>query len=284
MLIVKPKVEIIDQEPGLFGIYKQIEFAGRICYKSHDKITDDSAEKFVSRMINSNHGAVLEHGTVYLIIPKGYLYSELLEKNHYSRVVYIENKAYITTNYRVIIEEKIIDCLQYMVNEPTIHHELRVSVLFNTQIAISREANRSRSNSICEESTRFCDYTKEKFNNQISISLPTFIDEELIKKSDTTLRELFETCLGTPEVVPIAYWLLANKTSEFCYQRLIQAGWQPQEARTILPLDTKTEFMHTAYVSDWQHFFNLRSSTKAHNDIKYLSDELRKQFSEKEFC
>jgi thymidylate synthase (FAD) len=284
MLIVKPKVEIIDQEPGLLGIYKQIEFAGRICYKSHDKITDDSAEKFVSRMVDANHGAVLEHGTVYLTIPKDYVYVDIFINNNYSRVVIIENLAYITTNYRVIIEEDLLYCLEFLNDKPTDYHELKVSALFNSQIAVSREANRHRTASICEESTRFCDYTKDKFNNQISISLPTFIDEELVKRSDTTLRELFEACLGTPEVVPIAYWLLANKTSEFCYQRLIQAGWQPQEARTILPLDTKTEFMHTAYVSDWQHFFNLRTSAKAHIDIKYLSNELRKQFSEKELC
>ena len=69
MKLIESKVEIIEQQPGLDGVYKQIELAGRTCYKSEDKITEDSAKGFVDRMINSKHGAMLEHGTVYLVIP-----------------------------------------------------------------------------------------------------------------------------------------------------------------------------------------------------------------------
>ena len=68
MKIINPSVEIVKQEPGVTGIYKQIEIAGRNCYQSQDKITEDSAEGFVNRMIKSGHGAMLEHGTVYLMI------------------------------------------------------------------------------------------------------------------------------------------------------------------------------------------------------------------------
>ena len=66
MRLCKPHFEILEQQPGLEGIYKQIELVGRTCYKSEDKITEDSAKEFVDRMIKSGHGAVLEHGTVYL--------------------------------------------------------------------------------------------------------------------------------------------------------------------------------------------------------------------------
>ena len=69
MKLIKPSVEIIPQEPDLKGIYKMIELAGRTCYKSEDNITEDSAKAFVDRMIKSRHGAVLEHGTVYLKLP-----------------------------------------------------------------------------------------------------------------------------------------------------------------------------------------------------------------------
>ena len=69
MKLIKPKFEIIEQEPGLEGIYKAIELAGRTCYKSEDKITPVSAEEFVNRMIKSGHHAMLEFGTVYLRIP-----------------------------------------------------------------------------------------------------------------------------------------------------------------------------------------------------------------------
>ena len=66
MKLIKPSFEILEQLPGLEGMYKQIELAGRTCYKSEDKITEDSAKEFVDRMIKSGHGAMLEHGTVYL--------------------------------------------------------------------------------------------------------------------------------------------------------------------------------------------------------------------------
>lgn len=69
MKLIKPKAELLLQQPGLEGVYKQIELAGRTCYKSTDKITEDSAKPFVDRMINSKHTAMLEHGTVYLKIP-----------------------------------------------------------------------------------------------------------------------------------------------------------------------------------------------------------------------
>lgn len=69
MKLIKPSFEIIEQQPGLEGIHKQIELAGRTCYKSEDKITPDSAKSFVDRMVKSGHGAMLEHGTVYLKIP-----------------------------------------------------------------------------------------------------------------------------------------------------------------------------------------------------------------------
>lgn len=77
MKLIRPSFEIWDQQSGLEGIYKQIERAGRVCYKSEDKITEDSAKGFVERMIKSGHGAMLEHGTVYLRIP-----IEEYEKNY----------------------------------------------------------------------------------------------------------------------------------------------------------------------------------------------------------
>lgn len=69
MKLIKPHFEIIEQQVGLEGIYKQIELAGRTCYKSEDRITEGSAKKFVDMMINSGHLAMLEHGTIYLKIP-----------------------------------------------------------------------------------------------------------------------------------------------------------------------------------------------------------------------
>ena len=92
MKLVKPKAEILIQQPGLEGIYKQIELAGRTCYRSENKITESSAKSFVDRMIKSGHGAMLEHGTVYLRIP-----IEEYEKNYKNK--YFPQKQIICCNY-----------------------------------------------------------------------------------------------------------------------------------------------------------------------------------------
>ena len=172
MKIINPSFEIIEQQAGLEGMYKHIELAGRTCYKSEDKITNDSAEGFVNRMIKSNHTAMLEHGTVYLKVPYntedawGTLNNRMIianyEDNTYSIVNDFDHCAYITTNYRVIVENKYEKHLQFIC-EPTEYHEKRVTVRFITDQGILREFTRHRVFSFAVESTRYCNYSKDKF-------------------------------------------------------------------------------------------------------------------------
>lgn len=137
MRLIKPNVEIIEQSDyTIDGIYKMIELAGRTCYKSEDKITEDSAKEFVNRMIKSGHGAMLEHGTVYLTIP-------ITDSTSYRIDAYTRNKYtrsdiskdlrdyYITTNLRVLVENNWLNDLQY-VCEPTEFHEKRITVKWTT--------------------------------------------------------------------------------------------------------------------------------------------------------
>lgn len=144
MKLINPSFEILEQGPGLQGIYKQIELAGRTCYKSLDKITEDSAEGFVNRMIASQHYAMLEHGTVYLKIPyKGDIIRSKYYQNPYSRVNhhstgYNEGFIDVTTNYRVLVENGWLDDLKYLC-EPTEYHEKRVTVRFTTDRGVSHE-------------------------------------------------------------------------------------------------------------------------------------------------
>ena len=147
MKLIKPYFNIIEQQAGLEGIYKQIEMAGRTCYKSEDKITEDSAKEFVGRMIKSGHGAMLEHGTIYL-----YSTEQIIKKyydNKYSVVKYFsENHIdeahkgnygwYITTNLRVLVENDWLDDLQYLC-EPTKYHEKRITVKFICDRGVSHE-------------------------------------------------------------------------------------------------------------------------------------------------
>lgn len=144
MKLIKPNVEIIEQQPGLDGIYKQIELAGRTCYKSEDKITEDSAKDFVDRMIKSGHGAMLEHGTVYLKLPTGLQLSDKYEKNKHSVITLtpgIDPYWAVTTNYRVLVENNWLDDLQYIC-EPTEYHEKRIAVKWTCDRGILAEFTR----------------------------------------------------------------------------------------------------------------------------------------------
>lgn len=153
MRLIKPSFEIIEQQPGLIGLYKQIELAGRTCYRSEDKITEDSAKGFVNRMIKSQHYAMLEHGTVYLRIPDvssdgQYVYPAKgkYAGNKYSKLntkwegpvntQYIV--TFVTTNLRVLVENGWTDDLKYIC-EPTGYHEKRITVRFICDRGVSHE-------------------------------------------------------------------------------------------------------------------------------------------------
>lgn len=283
MKIQKPQYEIWMQNPGELGIYQQIERAGRVCYKSENNTTEDSAKPFVGRMIEHKHYAMLEHGTVYLTCNHGEL--PLYASNKFSHVNTIDGKDYITTNLRVMAENKTLEDLKYRVDFEKGKHELRITVHFTTQIAITREYNRHRANSMAEQSTRYCNYTKNKFGSEISINLPTWVKGDL-ETNDEKFVELCEDVANeeTNDWTPIDAWLFANQAAEFAYMKLIAMGCKPQEARVILPLDTNTELVHTAFVSDWKHFFDLRAlgTTGApHPDAKILAEPLYEEFKER---
>lgn len=283
MKIQNPQYEIWMQNPGELGIYQQIERAGRVCYKSENNTTENSAKPFVGRMIEHEHFAMLEHGTVYMTCNHGEL--PLYASNKFSHVNTIDGKDYITTNLRVMAENKTLEDLKYRTDFKKGKHELRITVHFTTQIAITREYNRHRANSMAEQSTRYCNYTKNKFGSEISINLPTWVKGDL-ETNDENFVELCEDVANeeTNDWTPIDAWLFANQAAEFAYMKLIAMGCKPQEARVILPLDTNTELVHTAFVSDWKHFFDLRAlgTTGApHPDAKILAEPLYEEFKER---
>lgn len=269
MKLIESKVELIEQQSGLEGIYKQIELAGRTCYKSEDKVTPTSAKEFVDRMIKSGHGAMLEHGTVYLDIPNSagdYNLVPFFASNPYSRVVIrpLDDRVhnYITTNFRVMIEhfaeEYIPDILQYLC-EPTEYHEKRITARFTCDRGVSHEFVRHRVFSFAQESTRFCNYSKDKFNNEITFIKPNW-DTISTTKIDESNINYFEQSL---------------KDSERYYFKLLELGWKPQQARQVLPNALKTELVMTGFESDWKHFFDLRCAPSAHPDARKLALELK---------
>ena len=270
MKLINQSYEIWNQPAGLEGVYKQIEKVGRVCYKSEDKITEDSAKPFVDRMIKSGHGAMLEHGTVYLAIPISEWkctddYRDSYISNPYSNVndslVDWENNegtVYITTNLRVLVENGWLDDLQYIC-EPTEYHEKRACVHFVCDRGILAEFTRHRVFSFSAESTRYCNYSKNKFGNEITFIEPCWSTTEPMRDGFSEFRT-------------------ALAEAENHYLFLIENGWKPQQARAVLPNSLKTELVMTGFVSDWKHFFRLRCDSAAHPQARELAIPLREEF------
>jgi thymidylate synthase (FAD) len=259
------------------------------------KIDKDSAKPFVERMVSSNHLAMCEHGTIYLHVAyeEGFFVPESLlvkhyRENKYSKVMQIGSDYYITTNYRVIVENNWFEDLDYIC-EPTEWHEKRITVRFTTQIAVSREANRHRVDSVAEQSTRYCNYSKDKFGGEIAINKPKWVsDDDAVNPlsfDGGTFVDLSKNIGSYEHWSPVEKWWFANRVCEMMYLSLVKDdGLKPQDARTILPLDTNTELIHTAFVSDWKHFFELRSlgtTGKPHPDIEVLATPLMNEFKER---
>ena len=300
MKLIKPSFEILEQAPGIQGVKKQIERAGRTCYKSEGKITDTSCEEFVNRMVNSGHGAMLEHGTVYLKIPYKYIdISSALEipimedlvtkyiENKYSECITINSIAYITTNYRVLVENGWLDDLQYQC-EPTEHHEKRITVKFICDRGISHEFVRHRVFSFAQESTRYCNYSKDKFGNEVTFIIPEWCSE--LKEnsntkydSDNVYDKLYLQHLQLTEEV---YFNLLKQWDEKIPDKRYKSGfrnnpWTPQQARAVLPNSLKTELIMTGLALDWLHFFQLRCHSTAHPQARELAVSLKEEFINK---
>lgn len=287
MKLIKANFNIIEQGPSIDGIYKIIEQAGRVCYKSEDKITEDSAKGFVGRMVKSGHGAMLEHGTVYLKIPYGTMDDRGEFSNEPIVIKYIDNPYsvvmnnsendywYITSNYRVIIENGWIDDLQYLC-EPTEFHEKRYTVKFICDRGVSHEFVRHRVFSFAQESTRYCNYSKDKFNNCITYILPVWCKNVNIEDYEKNPKLMYNAngILTDNEI----NFLCGLYDTESRYLKLLENGWTPQQARAVLPNSLKTELVVTGFASDWKHFFKLRDAGSAHPQAYELAHPLHMEF------
>lgn len=302
MKLIKPSFEIWNQPAGLEGVYKQIERVGRVCYKSEDKITEDSAKPFVDRMIKSGHGAMLEHGTVYLAIPMTTYAPEAVNiyyNNSYSKVnecnEFIFTDKYgdkvaawcVTTNLRVLVENDCLEDLEFLC-EPTEFHEKRITVHFVCDRGVSHEFVRHRVMSFAQESTRYCNYSKDKFGNEITFIQPCWLEGEFQYPSVHRAYDcLYNETYLEEKISPKDRFIFSLEVAEDIYLKLISSGWKPQEARTVLPNALKTELVMTGFISDWKHFFSLRSriakTGKPHPQAQELADPLMDEFIERRY-
>lgn len=187
MKIVEPSVELINA-PSYLNLLSLIELAGRTCYKSEDKITENSAEKFVRNILKRGHEAVIEHGVI--------------------------------------------------------------TVRFTCDRGVSHEIVRHRLASYCQESTRYCNYSKDQFGTEITVVSPAW-----------TSKGYF----------PYTLWEKACLEAEENYFALLNVGCSPQEARSVLPNSLKTEVVMTANLREWRHFIKLRTTPAAHPDMRRVA-------------
>ena len=286
MKLIKPAFEIIEQQAGLEGIYKMIELAGRTCYKSEDKITEDSAKTFVDRMMKMKHLSTCEFGTVYLYIDyHNPSFGKIVDKynnNKYSKCIIdivFPNKAYISSNYRVLIENNWLDDLKYLCG-PTEFHEKRICVKFICDRGISHELVRHRKFSFLQESTRYCNYSLGKFNNELTFIIPCWSNIE-----EQDYGDIFNVKEPNNTLAPNEYAFIdALRTSEAHYIGMVSNGWKPQEARSVLPNALKTELYMCGFVSDWKHFFKLRDDKQhAHPQAYELAHPLHEKFIKRKY-
>lgn len=313
MKLIKPSFEIIEQKPRdivipadmeigprmwkdelINSVYRQIEIAGRTCYKSEDKITETSAKEFVDRMVKSGHGAMLEHGTVYLRYdfkanddsnPIAYRLWSKYNENQYSEAVQAQpvpgipdGFVAITTNYRVLLQNGWLEDLQYLC-EPTEYHVKRVTVRFICDMGVAREFCRHRLFSFAQESTRYCNYSKAKFGKELNCIIPCWYKNmfegnsyniELCHTYDLTISE----GLSRTE----AAWIQAMCEAESTYFGLLTEGEPAQQARNVLPLALKTELIMTGTIEQWKGFFKLRDAGSAHPQAYELAHSLHEEF------
>lgn len=213
-----------------------------------------------------------------------------------------DNKyAYVTLNYRHIVENDWLDDLKYLC-EPTEYHEKRVTVKFTTSNSIMREFTRHRSHSFAVESTRYCNYSKDKFNNELTFIIPSWLSIPEGSYSHAGYNDDIDrsSIIYNNEII---YWdtdsfldkdrnsynfIYPLYVAEANYMRMIEDSNKPQEAREVLPLATKCDMVMTGFVLDWRHFFRLRTSIiaetgKPHPDASALADPLYKEFIKRNY-
>ena len=279
----------------LQDIYKDIERAARVSYKSEDKITEDSAEEMVKRLINMKHYSPLEFGTVYLKFPNislGEVDVEKYETNHFSAVTITKDSTrYVTTNYRVIVENHWEDDLKYMC-EPTKYHQRRTTVKFITNRAMTHELVRHRSMSFMQESQRYCNYAKDKFSNQLTYIIPVQCTKDIPNNTELIDNIDIDNFVwgndGDKKFLKVNKltrgMLYSFYDTEVHYIGLTELGWKPQEVRAILPNATKTEIYMCGFDGDWAHFFELRDKPYVDPQMYDLAHSLHSDFIWKGKC
>lgn len=290
MKLIKQSFEFINQTDfSLVGIKKHIERCARVSYKSEDKITDTSYEKFVNMLESRGHDRPLEFGTVYLSrTSQKEDNMEWLDKyayNPWSKFSFgngstringeLRNTVYVTTNYRVIKEHHWEDDLQYLC-EPTEYHYKRYTIHMILDRGVMDEFRTHVGLSHLAESTRYCNYSKDKFGNEITFIKPCWCN---IPEGDYGTSDYIPDRL--PRIGAAESGLIdAFQYAEYYYFFLLSEGWTPQQARSVLPLSIKSELISCGFKDSWENFFYRRDAPDAHPMAQEIAKPMHQKFIE----
>ena len=291
MKLIDSSVDLIEIE----NPFMKIEKVGRTCYKSSSEMTEETAKQFYKSLVSRNHTAMLEHAVFCFEVTES-LYSDLRSAKYFNRSIEeLENgreRYLVSANLRAINETDCDELLTVLYDiDPMLVYTNRGVQLVQLKLlggraslvdiddipdiqehaykahkhftfhficdrGVTHEIVRHRPASYAQESTRYCNYSKDKFGGEITCIKPAFYDEW-----DGESKLYFEQSL--------------NK-AEDCYLRMLERGRSPQEARAVLPNALKTEIVMTANCVEFDHFFNLRSNGTTgapHPDMKVVADE-----------
>ena len=298
MKLIKQSFEILEQKDfTLVGIKKFIERCGRVCYKSEDKITDTSYERFVKMLESRDHARPLEFGTVHLKMNytefSTIIRATLLKKDKWNNIWIkynfnpIEHYLNITTNYRYYLEIKKVlkdtlnlDMDVYITEEDNEFYPKRYTVHMILDRGVMDEFRTHVELSHLAESTRYCNYSKDKFNNEIAFIIPDWVDS--IKEGTYTKDYEFPPMWGHDNWMD-SEWFYAMCKAEETYLTMTREYLTPQQAREVLPLSVKSELISCGFKEAWENFFYRRDAPDAHPMAQEIAKPMHKEFIERGF-
>lgn len=283
MKLIRQSFEILEQKDfSLIGIKKFIERCGRVCYKSEDRITDDSYEKFVNMLVKRDHARPLEFGTVHLKISSGMLFEKFLQdlvdyklyNPAWIKYKELPEYTYITTNYRHYLQiiKKFPYIAEYFTEQDNCYYPSRYTVHMVLSRGVMDEFRTHVSLSHLAESTRYCNYSKDKFDNQVTFIIPNWCNS--LKEGSEQNYPPFE--INEDEII----FMDALQNAQNSYLSLLKLGWTPQQARDVLPLSVKSELISCGFKDAWENFFYRRCANDAHPMAREIAIPLQKRFKE----
>lgn len=301
MKLIKQSFEFINQTDfSLVGIKKHIERCARVSYKSENKITDTSYEKFVNMLESRGHDRPLEFGTVHLEIdmgPRDIIIDTLTNRGMLNQLwwkeTYKNGKVYVTTNYRYYLAIKKVypNIDKYFTEEDNKYYPKRYTVHMVLDRGVMDEFRTHVGLSHLAESTRYCNYAKDKFSNEVTFIKPCWLNVPegkynhciMVSKDSPDIRV---ECVGSDEIGKYynigedeGLFLNGLVQSELTYLHLINnRKWTPQQARSVLPLGIKSELISCGFEDAWENFMRRRDAPDAHPMAQEIAEPMHEEF------